>query len=219
MPLRNGRYKGPHLATRRLILELLKVDGEQSSRELAGKLGISAMAARQHLQDLEEGGEVRCRDESRGVGRPTKLWILTQSGHRRFPDRHRELIVDLLDRMRDRFGEEGVATLLEARGHGQAESYRRRMGKEASLGKRVAALAQARSEEGYMAESRREKEGTFLLIENHCPICEAASNCRSLCATELAVFQEALGEGCRVERVEHILAGDRRCAYRISAVR
>jgi predicted ArsR family transcriptional regulator len=31
-----------------------------------------------------------------------------------------------------------------------------------------------RTEEGYMAEFEAEPDGSFLLIENHCPICAAA---------------------------------------------
>jgi predicted ArsR family transcriptional regulator len=31
----------------------------------------------------------------------------------------------------------------------------------------------------------------------------------------MEVFQAVLGEGVKLERVEHILRGDRRCAYRI----
>jgi predicted ArsR family transcriptional regulator len=36
-----------------------------------------------------------------------------------------------------------------------------------------------------------------------------------LCASELDLFQEVLGPDVKVEREEHILAGARRCRYRI----
>ena len=52
-----------------------------------------------------------------------------------------------------------------------------------------------------------------LLVENHCPICAAAKACQQFCRSELRVFQEALGDDVTVERVDHILAGARRCAY------
>jgi predicted ArsR family transcriptional regulator len=57
----------------------------------------------------------------------------------------------------------------------------------------------------------------LLLIENHCPICAAARACTNLCAGELRVFQQVLGPGVTVERIDHILAGARRCAYRVKA--
>jgi predicted ArsR family transcriptional regulator len=71
-----------------------------------------------------------------------------------------------------------------------------------------------RSEEGYLAESKSEKDGSFLLIENHCPICAAAKTCQGFCRSELDIFR-ALMPDCAVERVDHLLAGARRCAYRI----
>ena len=37
------------------------------------------------------------------------------------------------------------------------------------------------------------------------------------CRSELELFRDVLGEGARVERVEHILADAQRCAYRVSA--
>ncbi len=58
--------------------------------------------------------------------------------------------------------------------------------------------------------------GGYLLVEHHCPICEAATACSGLCAAELDVFQAALGEGARVERVQHLLSGDERCVYRVT---
>ncbi len=43
----------------------------------------------------------------------------------------------------------------------------------------------------------------------------AAKACQGLCAVELAMFREVLGPGWMIERVDHLLAGARRCAYRM----
>ena len=88
-----------------------------------------------------------------------------------------------------------------------------------SLPARLKALAAQRSEEGYMAEVEKEGPGSYLLIENHCPVCSAAAACQGLCAMELEVFQEVLGPGVEVARTDHILAGARRCAYRVRRVK
>jgi len=78
-------------------------------------------------------------------------------------------------------------------------------------------LAQLRTQEGYMAEVVKAEAG-WLLIENHCPICAAAQTCQKLCGSELEMFRTLLGSGVAVERVEHIIQGDRRCAYQIQPV-
>ena len=68
-----------------------------------------------------------------------------------------------------------------------------------------------------MAEASATDDG-FLLVENHCPICAAATACQGFCRSELDAFRRTLGPGCRVDRVNHILAGARRCAYRITSL-
>ena len=119
---------------------------------------------------------------------------------------------------RDTATPEGMARLLDARVVRQRADYASRINASAPLGKRVQQLAKIRADEGYMAEVKRDGAG-FLLIENHCPICAAATMCQGFCASELELFRTALGPGVRVERAEHILSGDRRCVYRIAASR
>jgi predicted ArsR family transcriptional regulator len=66
-----------------------------------------------------------------------------------------------------------------------------------------------------MAEYQKDDEG-YLFIENHCPICAAATICQSFCRSELKTFQTLFGEEVDVTRIDHIVAGARRCAYRIA---
>lgn len=216
MPLKNGRYKGANWATRRALLEMLKARGELSSHSMAAALGVSSMAVRQHMQELEAAGDVVAESRSLGKGRPTKFWALTARAARFFPDRHRDLMVDLLGNVRSVLGEGALERLLDRRGEEQARHYGERLEGCAGLGERVRGLAALRSEEGYMAESRQLEDGGYQLVENHCPIGAAAAACQGLCSRELQVFERVLGEGCRVERVEHLFSGGRRCAYRIS---
>jgi predicted ArsR family transcriptional regulator len=155
-------------------------------------------------------------DDRRKVGRPARLWRLTSKAYDRFPDCHAELAVGMLQAIERAFGEEGIERLTEERTRQQAESYRARMpGPNASLEERVAALARIRREEGYMAESRHNRDGTIELVENHCSIAKAARLCPKLCDGELSLFRTVLGD-VSVERTEHILSGDRCCSYCIT---
>jgi len=198
--------------TRDRILHLLKTKGPQGAAELARRLQITSMAVRQHLAALEERRLVAFDEERRGVGRPRRIWRLAPEAIDRFPDSHGELAVGMLEAMRRTFGDEGLERLVAERSRAQLRAYGGRM-PEGPVAKRVQALAAIRSEEGYMAEWSRERDGTLLLVENHCPICAAARACQGLCAGELQLFRELLG--VPVEREEHILAGARRCTYRI----
>lgn len=215
MALKDGSYKGPNWATRRALLEMLKLRGELSSLEMAEELGVSSMAIRQHMQELAASGDVTSVDKTLGKGRPSKFWSLTPVADRHFPDRHRDLVLDLLGSVQSVLGQDAMDRLLDERGEEQVRHYAPRVRASERLYERVEELARARSEEGYMASVVAEEAGSFLLTESHCPICSAAAACQGLCARELSVFERVLGPDCSVERVEHLLSGGRRCAYRI----
>jgi len=201
--------------TRDRVLFELKMRGPQTAGDLARRLGVTAMAVRQHLAALEAERLVDFEDERRRVGRPARVWRLSGRASERFPDTHADLTVDLIETLREVYGEEGLERLVDVRTQRQLEAYRRELpGAEAPLEERLAALVRLREGEGYMAEWRRERDG-FLFVENHCPICAAATSCQRFCRDELDLFRSVLGGNVRVERTEHILEGARRCAYRI----
>jgi predicted ArsR family transcriptional regulator len=184
---------------------------------MAKRLGVTTMAVRQHLSVLQGEELVDFTDQRRKVGRPARLWRLTVKAYGRFPDSHAELAVEMLLAIRSAFGEEGLERLTEEKTRQQVEHYRARMpGASALLEERVATLTRIRREEGYMAEWRRRRDGTFELVENHCSIAKAARVCPNLCGGELSLFRTVLGDNVSVERVEHILSGDRCCAYQIT---
>lgn len=202
--------------TRRAIVKLLKTEGPLGSAQLAERLGLTTMAVRLHLYALQGEGLVAAEDRPVPVGRPAKSWRLTREADRHFPEAYAELSVALIDAMQETFGAEGLSRVLVSRCARQQAEYAKRIRPADSLEKRLKDLAQVRTEEGYMAEVRAEEEGGgFLLVENHCPICAAANACQGFCSTELDLFRTVLGSGVEVERVEHIVAGDQRCAYRV----
>ncbi|HEX8191212.1 MAG TPA: metalloregulator ArsR/SmtB family transcription factor [Pyrinomonadaceae bacterium] len=202
--------------TRRAIVKLLKTEGPLGSAQLAERLGLTAMAVRLHLYALQGEGLVAAEDRPVPVGRPAKSWRLTREADRHFPEAYAELSVALLDAMQETFGAEGLNRVLVSRCARQRAEYAKRIRAADSLEKRLKDLAQVRTEEGYMAEVKADAEGGgFLLVENHCPICAAANACQGFCSTELDLFRTVLGPGVEVERVEHIVSGDQRCAYRV----
>ena len=201
------------------ILYLLKSKGPQSAAQLARRLDVTAMAVRQHLYGFSSGGLVEFSEQRAPVGRPVRVWRLTQRAAARFPDSHAELTLEMIAAIRAAFGEQGLDRLLAERTRVQLHDYRERIraaGTGGSLEGRVHALAAIRREQGYMAECVGRTDGTMLLRENHCPICVAAKFCQGLCREELGLFRAVLGPKVRVERTDHILAGASRCAYVIT---
>jgi predicted ArsR family transcriptional regulator len=197
------------------LLYQLKSRGPQPAATLAGACAITPMGAHKQLQALQGQGLVSSHDESGGPGRPRRIWTLTAAGHARFPDRHADLAVQLIRHAAAVLGPRALDRLIAAREAEQRADYAAALAGLATLGARVRRLAELRSREGYMA--RAEKHGkAWLLVEDHCPVCAAAAACQGLCRSELEIFADCLGDGARVERVEHVLAGGRRCAYRVT---
>ena len=199
------------------LLQALKAAGAQTAAILAQRLGVTPVAVRQMLARLQSDDIVRFEDRRTSVGRPKRHWLLSEKGHGRFPDSHASLTLDLITATEAVFGADGLERLISHREASTLALYRERLTGARSLAERVRRLAKIRSAEGYMAEAARDG-GAMMLIENHCPICAAAKRCQSFCRSELQVFQAALGPDVTVERLEHIVAGARRCAYRIRPV-
>jgi predicted ArsR family transcriptional regulator len=198
------------------LLYQLKSRGPQAAAALAHACAITPMGAHKQLQALQVEGLVDAHDEIDGPGRPKRMWTLTSAGHARFPDRHADVAVQLIRHAAAVLGPGALDKLISEREREMGAQYDAAMAGLTSVAARVRRLAELRAAEGYMARAEKQGRG-WLLVEDHCPICAAATSCQGFCRSELALFRHCLGPGVRVERVEHLLAGARRCAYRVSA--
>src|SRR6202047_5226052 len=199
------------------LLYTLKSRGPLAAGVLGRALGITGGGIRQHLAKLQAEGIVAYDDQAGEIGRPKRFWRLTAKGHGRFPDTHADLTVNLIGGIRSVFGEAGLDRLIEARQQAAVVAYHRALEPCSGLEDRVRTVARLRSEEGYMAEFEAEPDGSFLLVENHCPICAAAKTCQGFCRSELELFRAAFGAGTYVMRQEHLLSNGRRCVYRVTS--
>ncbi len=208
---------GEKMKTHDKIIQLLKTQGPLTAKILASELGLTTMGVRQHVQGLEESGDVIFKDEKAARGRPTRYWSLTDKGNSRFADRHDELTVQLLDSVITLFGDDGMEKLISHREETAMGNYRLALADRYGIEEKLQTLAKIRSDEGYMA-TVEQVDGVFWLMENHCPICAAATKCVNFCRSELQMFQELMSEVATVSREEHIVDGARRCAYKVAPV-
>src|SRR6266480_7722016 len=133
------------------ILFQLKSLGEAQAETLARRLQVSVQAVRQRLERLLAEGLVAFCDRAQRRGRPRRLWSLAPSAASLFPDTHAQLTVDLIGTIRRELGETALARLLERRRQQITTAYQKRLGREPDIAKKLAALADMRSAEGYMA--------------------------------------------------------------------
>lgn len=199
----------------RRVVDYLKRHAPATAASAAESLGVTPTAVRSHLDELARRGLVESKlGFPSGRGRPPTLWVLSELAIELFPDRHSDLTIELLDAIRASVGEDGLLAVLAERNKGQLADLRHAMADDADLTERAETLARQRTAQGYMAELVDDGDA-LLLIEHHCPVCDAAAACQGFCASELELFQRALGNDADVERTQHLLSGDQRCVYRI----
>src|SRR5215813_1795259 len=137
------------------VLYALKSTGSQGAEALARRLKVTVVAARQQLGRLLEKGLVTFEDRREGVGRPKRVWSLSEAGHARFPDSHATMTVDLIQAISTAFGPEGLDRVIAEREKATRRIYAERLRAGRSLAERTKLLAEVRSAEGYMAEVKR----------------------------------------------------------------
>ena len=208
--------------TRRALMELLKRAGEADVASLAAHLGISPVAVRQHLSAMQRDGQVTHRSVRRPVGRPARLFRLTETGDRAFPQTSDQVALDLLARLEEQAGPETVTRLLESRARDLEKHYRARLKGARSWRQRLAILAEIRDDEGCLCELEpappSEVKGGMRLVHHHCPISDLARQHPEVCRYELELFRRVLGEP-RLRRVGHIRCGGQACVYEAPAKR
>ena len=196
--------------TRRSVVEQLKARGEATAAELAEGLALTAAAVRVQLKELEEAGFVAHRRRTDGRGRPTHCYSLTPAAGALYPQRYGDLTNELLDYVPP----DQVPDLFEKR------RRRRTLGAQARLagkafGPRVVELARILDEDGYLATAEQVDRDTWRIVEGNCAILDVALKYGHACSSELAFLRDVMPDA-DVERVSHIVAGARACAYEIT---
>ena len=203
-------YKGPRGA---ILLELKRA-GRLTARDLAEKLNVSLNAVRHHLKELEAEGVILYRREQRGVGAPTFAYHLSPAGEALFPQRYKEVLTELLDRVMENSGRATVVSALESR---FAELSRKLQAEltDAPPSRRMEVVLHALVEGGFMAEWQEGQDANdaFRLTEHNCAIRAVAERFPEVCEAEARFLHEVLA--AVVEREAHILAGCSACEYSV----
>lgn len=202
-------------STRKVILTMLKTQGQLSVSDMSKQLGITEMAVRRHLNTLERDGLIETRLVRQAMGRPTHFYFLTDHADDLFPKNYHHLTLDLLGELLEEEGQERIEFLFKRREDRLVGKYQSRM-QAKSLEERVSELASIQNENGYMVKWEQQREGEFLLSEHNCPITQVANRYQQACQCELSLFQRLLG--VNVERTECLAKGGTKCTYVIQSM-
>src|SRR5690606_16412981 len=117
--------------------------------------------------------------------------------------------LEFLTDVQELHGASAIDALFERREERLERKYKERMSAartpdaEDALEAKVEELASIQQERGYMAEWRKEADGSearFYLTEHNCPIHEVAHGFNQACSSELSLFRKVLD--AEVEQLE-----------------
>ncbi len=197
--------------TRVAIIRLLKEWGKGTANQLSKALGISRVAAHQHLDLLKAMGLVEVKVERKGRGRPAEVFALTESAEEEFfPRRYDLLALTVLDEVASELGDEFLLRLFR--------KYREKVveqlsGRKKNLREKVETLANFLAEEGYFAQWEETNDGFILSLPN-CPIAQVAKRFQQACTSEVEMLTKFLD--APVTRECHQVSGDNCCRYFIA---
>lgn len=178
--------------------------------EMARQLGITEMAVRRHMNTMERDGLVSATLVRQAMGRPTHRYMLTEQANSHFPNNYHRLVLDFLEVLESEADGGSIAHLFDKRKQKLIGKYRERLS-GGDLKRKVEELARIQNENGYMADWEQDGDGRFVLDEYNCPIAKVADRYNHACQSELEMFAELLG--ARVERVECLASGGKKCRY------
>ncbi len=194
--------------TRQAIIRLLKEWGKGTATQLGRALGISRIAAHQHLDWLKEQGLVQVRVERKGRGRPAEVFSLTESAQEFFFPRHYDLLaLTALDEVASELGDKFLLKIFRKFQERLIEQSGNLKG---GLRERVKAVAKLLEDEGYFVQWEESKDG-FIFSFSNCPVAQISKRFREACISE----EEALTKiiGTQVVSECHQAAGETKCRY------
>jgi predicted ArsR family transcriptional regulator len=198
---------------KRKILYYLKVMKLAGLKDLSKVMKISRMAVHKHLSDLQDRRLVESAEIRKGVGRPTMQYSLTSTGKTAFPKSYGEIATHALDYVEKKMGKDAVESVLRERQKELIEKYSIRM-KDMKFNEKVKELARIRDEEGYIAESKKDrKRNSHTLLEYNCPIIMIAEKHWEACSIETELFEHVLD--AKVEVTHRAAKGDSICKFLI----
>lgn len=195
--------------TRDLVARSILENGPSSAATLASRLGLTPAGIRRHLDLLVADGVLEARQPhaalTRGRGRPSKVFLMSDSGREKFEHSYDDLAVSALKFMSAQMGEHLVQGFAKSR----ADEIERKATLALSKnGNTSAELAQFLTEQGYAASIEARPMGEEL-CQHHCPIAHVASEFPQLCEEETEALSRLLGT--HVQRLATIAHGDGVC--------
>ncbi|ASS74845.1 ArsR family transcriptional regulator [Tumebacillus algifaecis] len=198
--------------TRKTIITILRTEGPMSAGDLAERIGITEMAIRRHIATLERDNLIFPTTIRQPMGRPAKVYQLTEEADNLFPKNYHSLMLDILEDIVHIDGQDKIQAIFDQR-EDRLSAQLNELFDGKSLEEKVQALAEMQNSKGYLAKWERKEDGSFEIVEYNCPIAQVSKVYPQTCSCETNVFRRVLGT--EVDRSQCLAEGGSCCVFKI----
>jgi len=187
----------------RKIFEELKLSGPLPVSELSRRVGASYMAVKQQCEKLQKIGYLARRRMPRTeVGRPEIFYHLAEPAYALFPQAGMSFTLELLDGLRQLYGESFADKLLFQYFEKQQEAWQKRLEKYPSLVEKVQKLLAMREKEGCLMRWEHDPASGFKIEILHHPLQQIFDHYPRAIAMEQRMLEQLIGS--RITRREEL---------------
>jgi len=198
-------------STRDNVLRTLLTRQRCTINELAEAVGINPISVRHHVTKLEAEGLVTSEEERHGVGRPRRLYFLTEDGMEQFPTRYLRLTVRLLEQLKETLPEPMVSELFTQVADDLVADYTSNLDLDGvPMEERLDIVKDLLKTEGFTMEWERQDDG-YHIREVNCPYYHVGQNHPEVCSVDQTLISNMLD--VPVHKIKCILDGDSYCTY------
>jgi DeoR family transcriptional regulator, suf operon transcriptional repressor len=196
-------------STRERVLQTLLVRERCTINDLAEAVDINPISVRHHIAKLEAEGTVTSAEEKHGVGRPRRMYFLTEKGREQFPTRYIRLTVRLLEQLKEALPAPVVERIFEQMAREMAFTYRSEFeGLTPEL--RIDLLRRLLNTEGFNVDVKKEGD-SYVIREANCPYYHIGQNHPEVCSVDQTLISTILE--VPAQKIQCLLQGDAHCTY------
>jgi len=167
-------------ATKQKIMEIL-LEGSRSLGEITDKLQIQKSAVRVHLQSLQSEKAVESHFKIERLGRPRKIYSLTENGRELFPRKYDLILSLILKKITETNGKEQARKIIESVADDMATNIRYEIEKNGSSSldsfeESLKIFNSVSNEMGFASSITKEHDGNFSVLSKNCILHKVALN-------------------------------------------
>jgi predicted ArsR family transcriptional regulator len=198
-------------STKDKIIQVILKHQKITINDLAEIVGINPISVRHHILKLEGEGVVDSAEERHGVGRPRRVYFLTETGQEQFPTHYLRLTNRLLERVKESLPSELVGQLFSQMGEDMAEDFVSNQDMESlPIEDRLDLLKHVLKDEGFQVEWEKMPEA-YEIRELNCPYYHIGQNHPEVCEVDQTLISRMLA--VPATKIQCLLNGDNYCTY------